>query len=158
MKSSRNSPREGGRSVLFVCLENAARSLMAEAMFNAHAPEGWRATSAGTKPATSPNPRTAGMLREIGLELPTHAPQLLTIEMVESAEVYVTMGCLDDASCPAFLRKADVRDWRLPNPADLGDGDFREVRDRLVGLVAALRQELRARGPEAWGSSPSSAK
>ena len=62
------------RTVLFVCVENAARSLMAEAMFNANPPAGWRATSAGTQPAAAPNPRTGPMLREVGLELPPHPP------------------------------------------------------------------------------------
>ena len=58
------------RRVLFVCVENAARSLMAEAIFNAHAPEGWVAESAGTRPTACPNPRTGGCLTEIGLSLP----------------------------------------------------------------------------------------
>src|SRR5215469_3422971 len=54
------------RTVLFVCVENAARSLMAEAFFNADPPEGWRAISAGTEPAPRPNGRTGPMLREVG--------------------------------------------------------------------------------------------
>jgi arsenate reductase (thioredoxin) len=130
------------RLVLFICVENAARSLMAESMFNANPPEGWIAESAGTSPAASANPRTGPMLRELGLELPSHPPQLLTPTMMDDARVRVTMGCLDDASCPARLKTMELRDWALPDPAALDDEGFRKVRDRLVGLVRGLRTEL----------------
>jgi arsenate reductase (thioredoxin) len=131
-----------GRRVLFICVENAGRSLMAEAMFNADPPEGWTAVSAGTRPAASANARTRPMLRELGLDLPSHAPQPLTPEMLESAGIRVTMGCLDDESCPARLRTLELRDWALPDPARLDDRGFREVRDRLNRLVGDLRTEL----------------
>lgn len=130
------------RKVLFICVENACRSLMAEAMFNAHPPQGWTATSAGTQPAAAPNPRTGPMLAEIGLALPAHNPQLLTQEMMDEALVRVTMGCLDDASCPARLKGLELRDWALPDPARLDDPGFRRVRDDLLGQVEGLRREL----------------
>jgi len=62
--------------------------------------------------------------------------------MMDRARVRVTMGCLDDASCPARLRTLELRDWALPDPAQLDDAGFRQVRDRLVGLVRGLRTEL----------------
>ena len=130
------------RRVLFVCVENAARSLMAEAMFNAHPPAGWQATSAGTQPASAPNPRTGPMLREIGLELPPHAPHHLTDEMMAGSPTVVTMGCLDNESCPARLKTIEVRDWALPDPASLDDAGFRQVRDNLRTRVEGLRREL----------------
>ena len=130
------------KTVLFICIGNSGRSLLAEAIFNAHPPEGWVAVSAGTKPAAAANPRTGGMLRELGLALPPHAPQLLTPEMMDSARVRVTMGCLDDASCPARLKTLELRDWALPDPATLDDDGFRKVRDRIVELVRGLRTEL----------------
>lgn len=128
--------------VLFICVGNSGRSLMAEAMFNANPPEGWVAISAGTNPATAANPRTGPMLRELGLELPRHPPQLLTPEMMDQARVRVTMGCLDDASCPARLKSLELRDWALPDPGPLEDDGFRQVRDRIAGLVKGLRTEL----------------
>lgn len=131
------------RVVLFICIENACRSLMAEAMFNADPPEGWRATSAGTRPAASPNPRTGPMLREIGLEPPDHPPRLLTQETMDGARVRVTMGCLDDASCPVHLKTLKVTDWGFPDPSKLDDGGFRKVRDGLRDRVAGLARELR---------------
>jgi arsenate reductase (thioredoxin) len=128
--------------VLFVCIENSCRSLMAEAMFNANPPEGWSAISAGTKPAATANPRTGPMLREAGLDLPSHSPQRLTPEMMDRARVRVTMGCLTDESCPARLKSLEVRDWELPDPAKLDDDGFRRVRDRIANNVKGLRTEL----------------
>lgn len=130
------------KTVLFICIENACRSLMAEAMFNAHPAPGWTATSAGTQPAPQPNPRTGPMLEEIGLALPGHQPQLLTRERIDEARVRVTMGCLDDASCPAHLKGLELRDWGLPDPARLDDAGFRRVRNDLRERVEGLRREL----------------
>ena len=134
------------RTVLFICVENACRSLMAEAMFNGNPAIGWRAISAGTQPSAAPNPRTEGMLREIGLELPPHPPQLLTDEMMATSKVVVTMGCLDSASCPAKLKVIQVRDWALPDPAKLDDAGFRQVRRDLQAHVEGLRRELALAG------------
>ncbi len=130
------------RVVLFICVENACRSLMAEAMFNADPPAGWRASSAGTVPAEAPNPRTGPMLREIGIDLPNHPPRLLTREMMDEARERVTMGCLDDANCPVHLKTLKVTDWGLPDPAKLDDEGFRRVRDDLRARVNGLVREL----------------
>jgi len=131
-----------GGTVLFICVENACRSLMAEAMFNADPPPGWVGTSAGTRPSAAPNPRTAPMLAELGFSLPAHPPRALTQEMMDAARVRVTMGCLDDASCPAHLKGLELRDWALTDPSKLDDDGFRQVRDRLAAHVRGLRSEL----------------
>lgn len=78
------------------------------------------------------------MLREVGLEPPSHPPQLLTPAMMEGAAVCVTMGCLDHASCPAGLRERAPEDWGLADPAKLDDAGFRRVRDEIVSRVADL--------------------
>jgi arsenate reductase (thioredoxin) len=132
------------RLVLFVCVGNAGRSLMAEAIFNADPPPGWRAESAGTEPARQPNPRTAPLLAEIGLTLPAHPPRRLTPELIDAAAVRVTMGCLDRESCPARLKQVPLEDWELPDPAALDDAGFRSVRDRIRERVARLRADLAA--------------
>jgi arsenate reductase (thioredoxin) len=132
------------RLVLFVCVENAGRSLMAEAIFNADPPPGWRAESAGTEPALRPNPRTAPLLAEIGLTLPDHAPRALTPQLIDAAAVRVTMGCLDRQSCPARLKEGPLEDWELPDPAGLDDAGFRSVRDQIRGRIDRLRAELAA--------------
>jgi len=128
--------------VLFVCVENACRSLMAEAIFNADPPAGWTAISAGTRPAAAPNPRTAPMLAELGVRMPPHSPLPLAPEVLSSAQLRVTMGCLDDASCPARLKTLELRDWALPDPARLDDAGFRRVRDEIAANVRALHREL----------------
>ncbi|HEV2429639.1 MAG TPA: hypothetical protein VGV64_07355 [Thermoplasmata archaeon] len=137
----------GPRRVLFVCVENAGRSLMAEAIFNADPPTGWVAESAGTEPAARPNPRTGPMLQEIGIPLPTHPPRRLTPETYRAASECITMGCLDRASCPAYLAVGQVRDWALPDPAGLGEDGFRRIRDEIVERIRALRAELTGSPP-----------
>jgi arsenate reductase len=112
-------------------------------MFNREPPTGWVAISAGTAPAGEANPRTARMLQERGLPVPNHPPQALTAEMIEASRIRVTMGCLDKASCPARLNELEYRDWSLPDPAQLDDQQFREVRDRLEALVVGLVNEIR---------------
>ena len=82
------------------------------------------------------------MLAELGLTLPDHAPQLLSTDLMDRARVRVTMGCLDDASCPAHLKSLELRDWNLEDPAKLDDAGFRRVRDQISGLVKGLRTEL----------------
>ncbi len=154
------------RRVLFVCVENAARSLMAEAFFNRVAPRGWTAESAGTEPARGPNPRTGPMLREVGLEMPAHPPQRLTPESAADADLVFTMGCLDRESCPVYLIPQVTEDWKLADPARLDDEGFRAVRDeirrrvddlarRIQGGQLDSRMRVRRPGPNASpGSSP----
>jgi arsenate reductase (thioredoxin) len=142
--------------VLFVCVGNSCRSLMAESMFNANPPDGWTAISAGTQPAATANPRTGPMLREAGFDLPPHPPQVLTPEMMDRARVRVTMGCLTDESCPARLKSLELRDWELPDPAKLDDDGFRRVRDRIADNVKGLRTELIVSDRRAAALSPGS--
>ena len=142
--------------VLFVCVENAGRSLIAEAIFNADPPPGWRALSGGTRPAQQPNPRTERVLNEIGLELPKHPPQLATQEMIQDAKVRITMGCLDDAECPANLKTLKMVDWALPDPSKLDDEGVRKVRNDIRDRVRGLRSELvlRDRRSRSLANSP----
>ncbi|EQD34716.1 Protein-tyrosine phosphatase, low molecular weight, partial [mine drainage metagenome] len=131
------------RTVLFVCVENAARSLMAEAVFNADPPDGWRAESAGTRPASSPNPRTSRMLAEIGLKIPSHPPRELTNAMMTEAAVRITMGCLDSASCPARLKALPLTDsGPSPTPDRSTTPGSAAFGTRLRERVERLRREL----------------
>jgi arsenate reductase (thioredoxin) len=105
-------------------------------------PAGWRAISAGTRPAGRPNPRTGPMLEEIGIAVPSHLPALLAPAMMEEATIQVDMGCLDDASCPVRLRGHELRDWDLADPGRPDDDGFRRLRDRVVDRVRRLRTEI----------------
>ena len=120
---------------------------MAEAIFNAGAPPGWRAISAGTEPEPAPDRHTDLMLRELGLALPAHSPQGLTEAMVRTATIRITMGCLERPSCPSFLRRADPTDWALPDPVRMDEAGFRAVRDEVRRRVDELVAQLRRRSP-----------
>src|SRR5881397_2372356 len=91
-------PRE---TVLFACVENAGRSQMAAALFNALAdPSAARALSAGTEPAERVHPAIAQVMRELDIELGDARPRRLTADLVARADVLITMGC--GAACPGY--------------------------------------------------------
>lgn len=131
-------------TVLFVCVHNAGRSVMAEALFNAHPPPGFSAVSAGTEPGGSPHAEVVAAMSEIGIDISVHRGRLLTDEMITGAMRVVTMGCaVDEAACPA-IRLAGVDDWGLSDPKGRPIDEVRAVRDeialRVTGLVRSLRK------------------
>jgi arsenate reductase (thioredoxin) len=130
------------KRVLFVCVHNAGRSVMAEALFNEVAEGQAEALSAGTEPQASPHPEVVEAMREIGIDVSGHPGVLLTDEMVQAADRVITMGCsVDEAACPAILY-ADVEDWGLPDPKGQPPERVREIRDEIRRRVGALLQEL----------------
>jgi protein-tyrosine-phosphatase len=124
--------------VLFVCVHNAGRSVMAETLYNRLAAgRGW-ATSAGTVPGGTPHPVVVQVMLEVGIDVASHASVMLTDEMVRAADRVITMGCaVDDAACPAILY-ADVQDWGLPDPKGQPIERVREIRDEIEQRVKAL--------------------
>jgi arsenate reductase len=128
--------------VLFVCVHNAGRSVMAEALFNDLAGGHGRAWSAGTEPGGAPHPEVVAVMDEIGIDVSGHQGRLLTDEMVRSAGRVVTMGCAVDAdACPA-IRYAGVEDWGLPDPKGKSLDEVRAIRDEIAARVRALIDEL----------------
>jgi arsenate reductase len=126
-------PRE---TVLFACVENAGRSQMAAAFFNALAdPSAARALSAGTDPAERVHPAVAQVMRELGLELGDARPRHLTRDLVARADVLITMGC--GAACPV-VPGVPHEDWPLPDPKDEPVERVREIRDQIRARVEAL--------------------
>lgn len=124
------------KTVLFVCVENAARSQMAEAIFNALAPEGLRALSAGTRPAESVNPKAVEVMKEVGIDISGQRPKPVTKEMIDKVSLIITMGCGANF-CPAdFLPK--VEDWKLDDPATQPINRVREIRDTIRRRVEEL--------------------
>ncbi len=143
----------GPVDVLFVCVRNAGRSQMAKALFNALAAQRglpFRAESAGTMPARQVHPEVVVVMRELGIDLSSQRPRLLTNEMVSNARKVVTMGCAVDASaCPAmFLR--EVEDWGLPDPEGRDIEEVRAIRDMVRQKVEALIGTL---APASWRSA-----
>ena len=130
--------------VLFVCVHNAGRSVMAEAFFKRMAQGTAQAVSAGTVPQEKPHPEVVETMREVGIDVSSHGGRLLTDEMVRSADRVITMGCaVDEQACPAILY-ADVEDWGLPDPKGQSPEVVREIRDEVAKRVESLLKSLAA--------------
>jgi arsenate reductase len=132
--------------VLFVCLQNAGRSQMSQALFERAARGRHTATSAGTTPATRVHPEVAQVMRELGVELAGREPRKLTRELAEQASLVVTMGCGDQ--CPYIPGKRYL-DWDLTDPAGRPLDEVRAIRDEIARRVDALVDDLdRGRDPD----------
>ena len=127
-------------TVLFVCLQNAGRSQMSQALFNRAADGAHQALSAGTAPAEQVHPVVVQVMRELDIDLAGRAPQLLTCELAEQADLVVTMGCGDE--CPYLPGKRYI-DWDLTDPSGQPVEAVRQIRDEIAKRVAALLAELR---------------
>jgi arsenate reductase len=125
-------------SVLFVCVENAGRSQMAEAFANKH---GLTASSAGTVPSSKVNPVVVEAMKEKGMDLSPNKPKMLTNDMINEASLVVTMGCSVQEVCPrpmlARMQKKLV-DWDLPDPKGKSIADVRKIRDEIERRVVEL--------------------
>jgi arsenate reductase (thioredoxin) len=124
--------------VLFVCVRNAGRSQMAEALFR-RATDVHEGRSAGTEPAEEVHPEVVDALREVGVNVAGRAPRRLDRADAEWADVVVTMGCGD--ACPLIPGKRYV-DWDLPDPAGRPPGEVRAIRDEIDARVRALARGL----------------
>jgi arsenate reductase (thioredoxin) len=127
--------------VLFVCLHNAGRSQMSQALFEREAAGRHTAESAGSvaEPGGRVHPQVVEVMNEVGIDLSDRTPQRLTNELAERADVLVTMGCGD--TCPYFPGKRYV-DWDLPDPKGRPVDEVRVVRDEIAGRVRDLVAEL----------------
>jgi arsenate reductase len=127
--------------VLFVCLHNAGRSQMSQAIFGLRAAGRHTAESAGTQPAERVHPGVVEAMEELGVDLSGRSPRALTRELAERADVVVTMGCGDE--CPYIPGKRYI-DWDLPDPKDLPPDQVRRIRDEIARRVEMLVAELDA--------------
>jgi arsenate reductase len=129
-------------TVLFVCLHNAGRSQMSQALFEHVAADQHAAISAGTTPAEHVHPEVVEVMRELGIDLAGRKPQILTRDHAEQADVVVTMGCGD--ACPYIPGKQHI-DWDLPDPKGQPISEVRAIRDEISRRVAALHDKLPGR-------------
>jgi arsenate reductase (thioredoxin) len=125
--------------VLFVCVRNAGRSQMAQALFERAADGRHEARSAGSRPADEVHPEVAEAMRELDVELWGRKPRVLERSDTEWADVVVTMGCGDE--CPVIPGKPYV-DWDLDDPAGRPPAEVRAIRDEIAARVDALLAEL----------------
>jgi len=128
--------------VMFVCIHNAGRSQMAEAFFNALAPAGLRAISAGTEPTAAVNPVVTAAMAEVGMAMAGQTPKLATPELVAASDRIITMGCGVRESCPLYLGMKIDEDWGLPDPAGQEIDAVRPIRDAVKDHVRALIARL----------------
>ena len=123
-------------NVLFVCVQNAGRSQMAQALYELR---GGSARSAGSRPAAEVHREVVDAMRELGVDLAGRKPHRLDEADVQWADLVVTMGCGD--ACPVLPGKRYV-DWDLPDPAGRPPEEVRAVRDEIARRVATLDHEL----------------
>jgi protein-tyrosine-phosphatase len=126
------------KRVLFVCVENANRSQMAEAFARLHGGDAVEALSAGSRPSGLINPKAVRYMAELGYDLSTHASKSLD-DIDGEFDAVVTMGCGD--SCPWVPAKRR-EDWALPDPKHMDEAGYRAVRDEISARVRALLAEL----------------
>ena len=127
------------KKVLFVCVENACRSQMAEAFLNKLAKGQAVAVSAGAKPASKVDAKAVEVMKEIGIDITKQRPKALTMKMVEEADVVITMGCGADV-CPVVPKR--VEEWKIEDPAGKPIAKFREVRNEIKKRVEKLVRAL----------------
>ena len=125
--------------VLFVCLHNAGRSQMSQALFERAAGGGHEARSAGTTPVERVHPEVLEAMAEVDIDLSGRVPHELSDEDARWADVVVTMGCGDE--CPYIPGKRYI-DWDLDDPKGRPLDEVRATRDDIEGRVAALLAEL----------------
>jgi len=128
------------KKVLFVCVENAGRSQIAEAFANKYGKDKFIVSSAGNKPADKVNPIVVEALKEKGIDISMNKPKLLTFQMTEDADLIVTMGCSDNGICPGPFFKPTF-DWKLEDPKGKPIEKVREIRDDIERRVQKLLAE-----------------
>lgn len=116
--------------ILFVCVENAGRSQMAEAFFRKYLADRFETISAGTNPAAKVNPIVIQVMEEIGIDIKEKIPKIISQQMINQAKVTINMGCMGRESCPALFLK-DVIDWEIPDPKGNTIDEVRKIRDQI---------------------------
>jgi arsenate reductase len=127
------------KTVLFVCVHNAARSQMAEAFFNEMTEGRHRGISAGSQPGDRVNPNAVAAMAELGIDISGAVPKRLTAEMIEEADIVVTMGCGENV-CPVVPK--EVLDWELEDPSGKPLQEVREIRDQIRERVERLVEAI----------------
>jgi arsenate reductase (thioredoxin) len=128
--------------ILFVCVENAGRSQMAEGFFNKkYAPKGYRAISAGTRPVSQISPLAVQTMNEVGVDISNQKSKIITEDMIRSSAKSVNMGCIEKAECPMLFMN-NVIDWGIEDPKGKPIEKVREIRDEIDLRVREVAQSL----------------
>ncbi len=139
--SKTSSINKDEKTVLFVCVENAGRSQMAEGFFKKYAPKGFKSLSAGTKPVYKLNPIVVEAMKEVGIDISKQKSKELTDEMIRECDNVVNMGCMDKNFCPTiWLPK--VIEWNLEDPKGKPIEKVREIRNEIEKRTKKLAAEI----------------
>jgi len=129
------------KRILFVCVENAGRSQMAEAFANQYGKGKVIASSAGVRLDENVTPIVIEVMKERGIDISSNTPKLLTPKMLEEVDQVITMGCSVEKFCPAPLFRK-VTDWRLEDPKGLPIEKVRAIRDEIERKVTKLLEDI----------------
>ncbi|MCE2497457.1 MAG: arsenate reductase ArsC [Nitrosopumilaceae archaeon] len=134
-----SSDGAGRKKILFVCVENSARSQMAEGFLRQMAPH-IRVQSAGTRPGAHVSPAAVRAMREVGIDISGQAPKEVTREMLAGSTV-INMGCMDREACPALFVEG-VADWKIDDPEGADAEQVEAIRDQIRDRIRALIGEM----------------
>lgn len=133
---------ESKKSVLFVCVQNAGRSQMAEGFFKKYAPKEYEGISAGTMPVSEINPLAVEVMREVDIDISGQKSKEITEDMIRNSSKIVNMGCIDKVSCPTLFLQ-NLLDWNIEDPKDKQIEKVREIRDEIEQRVKALVADIK---------------
>jgi protein-tyrosine-phosphatase len=139
MKFFKHEPK---KSVLFVCVQNAGRSQIAEGFFKKYAPKEYEAISAGTMPVSEINPFAVQVMSEVGIDISTQKSKEITEDMIRNSSKIVNMGCMDKQSCPTFFLQ-NLIDWNIEDPKDKPIEIVRQIRDEIEQRVKELLANIK---------------
>jgi protein-tyrosine-phosphatase len=129
------------KTILFVCVENAGRSQIAEGFFRKYAPEGYEPISAGTKPTSQINPIAVQAMDEVGVDIKQQKPKEITEDMMRNSTNIVNMGCMDKSFCPTqFI--PNLIDWGIEDPKGKSIEQVRGIRDDIEQRIRQLVTNL----------------
>ena len=128
--------------ILFVCVENAGRSQMAEAFFKKYSKIKFNVISAGTIPSYELNPVVVQVMKEIGIDMLEQSPKILSNTMIENSHKIVNMGCVDKKSCPSIFVK-NVVDWNVSDPKTQSIEQVRIIRDQIKSKVLNMIDSIK---------------
>jgi arsenate reductase (thioredoxin) len=130
------------KKVLFVCIENAGRSQMAEAFFRKYVTDNYEAASAGTRHTSEINPLAVQVMKEVGIDISKQKPKEITEDMIKNATKIINMGCMDKNACPALF-VYNIIDWEIEDPRDKPIEKVIEIRDGIEKRIEELVKEIK---------------
>ena len=130
------------KKILFVCVENAGRSQIAEGFFRKYTTK-YEPISAGTQPVREINPLAIEVMKEVGIDISKQTPKMISEDVINQSNKIVNMGCMDRESCPALFLN-DVINWAIPDPKGKSIDTVREIRNEIEKKIKELVTELEA--------------